>query len=463
MSVSDAGRGSTALPDYDPGPHVDRLPRRLGIWSAAAVLVGSTIGSGIFRVPAGVADRVETVGAFSLIWVVGAVVALMGALTIAELAAMYPRSGGIYVFLREAYGPLPAFLFGWTELLVIRPSALGAIAMIFAEYAGRLFGYGEGWVRWVAAGAILLLGLANIRSVNWGAVVQNLSTAAKVTAIVGLAAAAFLLGDGGGGALANPNGMAPASWAGFGLALVSVMWAYDGWADLTFMAGEVKDPGRTMPRAIIGGVLAVAAIYLTIVTAYLYILSMNEMAESTLVASDVAQRIFGGVGAALVAGMVMISTFGALNGSTMTGPRILYAMAEDRNFFRPIAAVHPLWKTPYAAIGLAASLGIAYVLMRNFQQLSDSFVLGIWPFYCLAVLAVFRLRRTRPDVERPYRTIGYPVVPVLFLVGAVGMLANSAINNARETLFGFAIILAGIPAYYLWRAQQRRSGTAPSS
>ncbi|HEX2076240.1 MAG TPA: amino acid permease [Longimicrobium sp.] len=461
MSVTDAQRGSPALPDYDPGPHVDRLPRRLGIWSAAAVLVGSTIGSGIFRVPAGVAERVETVGAFSLIWVVGAVVALMGALTIAELAAMYPRSGGIYVFLREAYGPLPAFLFGWTELLVIRPSALGAIAMIFAEYAGRLFGYGPEWVRWVAAGAILLLGLANIRSVNWGAVVQNLSTAAKVAAIVGLAAAAFLLGDGGGGALANPNGMAPASWAGFGLALVSVMWAYDGWADLTFMAGEVKDPGRTMPRAIIGGVLAVAAIYLTIVTAYLYILPMHEMATSTLVASDVAQRIFGGVGAALVAGMVMISTFGALNGSTMTGPRILYAMAEDRNFFRPIAAVHPLWKTPYAAIGLAASLGIAYVLMRNFQQLSDSFVLGIWPFYCLAVLAVFKLRRTRPNVERPYRTVGYPIVPVLFLVGAVGMLLNSAINNAGETLFGFAIILAGIPAYYLWRAQQRRKGTAP--
>jgi APA family basic amino acid/polyamine antiporter len=463
MSLTDAGHGSPALPDYDPGPHVDRLPRRLGIWSAAAVLVGSTIGSGIFRVPAGVADRVETVGAFSLIWVVGAVVALMGALTIAELAAMYPRSGGIYVFLREAYGPLPAFLFGWTELLVIRPSALGAIAMIFAEYAGRLFGYGAEWVRWVAAGAILLLGLANIRSVNWGAVVQNLSTVAKVGAIVGLAAAAFLLGDGGGGALANPNGMAPASWAGFGLALVSVMWAYDGWADLTFMAGEVKDPGRTMPRAIIGGVLAVAAIYLTIVTAYLYILSMDEMAKSTLVASDVAQRIFGGVGAALVAGMVMISTFGALNGSTMTGPRILYAMAEDRNFFRPIAAVHPLWKTPYAAIGLAASLGIAYVLMRNFQQLSDSFVLGIWPFYCLAVLAVFRLRRTRPDVERPYRTVGYPIVPILFLVGAVGMLLNSAINNSRETLFGFAIILAGIPAYYLWRAQQRRKGEAPPS
>jgi APA family basic amino acid/polyamine antiporter len=460
MSVPGEAHGATALPHDDTAPHGDRLPRRLGIWSAAAVLVGSTIGSGIFRVPAPVAERVETLGAFSLIWIVGAVVALAGALTIAELAAMFPRSGGIYVFLREAYGPLPAFLFGWTELLVIRPSALGAIAMIFAEYAGRLFGYGPGWVRWVAAGAILMLGLANIRSVKWGAVVQNLSTGAKVAAIVGLALAAFLLGDGGGGALANPNGMAPASWVGFGLALVSVMWAYDGWADLTFMAGEVKDPGRTMPRAIIGGVLAVAAIYLSIVAAYLWVMTMEEMAGSSLVASDVAQKVFGAVGASVVAGMVMISTFGALNGSTMTGPRILYAMAADGNFFSPIAAVHPRWKTPYAAIGLAASLGIAYVLGRSFQQLADSFVLGIWPFYALAVLAVFRLRRTHPHVERPYRTVGFPIIPIVFLVAAVGMLANSAINDARNTLFGFGIILAGIPAYYLWRAWEARRGRA---
>lgn len=453
--TGEAARGTPASPDDEAGLHGDRLPRRLGIWSAAAVLVGSTIGSGIFRVPAPVAERVETLGAFSLIWIVGALIALAGALTIAELAAMFPRSGGIYVFLREAYGPLPAFLFGWTELLVIRPSALGAIAMIFAEYAGRLFGYGDVWVRWVAAGAILLLGLANIRSVRWGAVVQNLSTGAKVAAIVGLAFVAFLFG-GGGGALTNPNGMAPASWVGFGLALVSVMWAYDGWADLTFIAGEVKDPGRTMPRAIIGGVLAVAAIYLSIVAAYLWVMTMEEMAASSLVASDVAQKIFGAVGASVVAAMVMISTFGALNGSTMTGPRILYAMAADGNFFRPIAAVHPRWKTPYAAIGLAASLGIAYVLARNFQQLADSFVLGIWPFYALAVLAVFRLRRTHAHVDRPYRTWGFPVVPIIFLIAAVGMLANSAINDAKNTLFGFGIILAGIPAYYLWRAVEGR-------
>ena len=451
-------QGDATIAGHHAGEGFDRLPRRLGVWSAAAVLVGSTIGSGIFRVMGGengVADRVGTVGAIGLIWVVGAVVALMGALTIAELAAMFPRSGGVYVFLREAYGPMPAFLFGWTELLVIRPSALGAIAMIFAEYANRIFGYGADNVKWVAAATLALLALANLRSVTWGAAVQNVSTVAKVLGIVGLAVVGFVAGGGESGALAGPIEMSPLSWAGFGLALVSVMWAYDGWADLTFVAGEVKDPGRTMPRAIIGGVLAVVVIYMAINLAYLFLLSVDEMRASGLVASDAAQKVFGAAGASVVAAVVMVSTFGATNGSMMTGPRIFYAMAEDGNFFRPVAAVHPRWKTPYAAIALAGALGVGYVLMRDFQQLADAFVLGIWPFYALAVLAVYILRRRRPDAERPYRTWGYPVVPAVFLIAATAMLLNAALNNsARDNLFSFGVILAGIPVFYLWKGRR---------
>jgi APA family basic amino acid/polyamine antiporter len=426
------------------------LPRRLGVWSAAAVLVGSTIGSGIFRVPSGVAERVGAVGAIAGVWALGALVALCGALAIAELAAMYPRSGGIYVFLREAYGPLPAFLFGWTELLVIRPSALGAIAMIFAEYANRLLGLGEGGVRALAAVAIGALALANVRSVRWGAAVQNSSTAAKLLAIVGLAAVVFLFGSGGGGALAGPIELQPLSWGGFGLALVSVMWAYDGWADLTFMAGEVKDPGRSMPRAIIGGVLAVVAVYLAINAAYLFVLSVPAMAGSELVASDAAQAVFGAAGSAVAAALVVLSTFGALNGAMMTGPRIFYAMAEDGVFFRPIAAVHPRYHTPYAAILLAAGLGIAFVSLRTFEQLANAFVLGIWPFYALAVGAVFLLRARRADEPRPYRTVGYPVVPAVFLVAATAMLVNAAVQDTVPTLIGFAVILLGVPVFHLW-------------
>jgi amino acid transporter len=435
----------------------DRLPRRLGVWSAAAVLVGSTIGSGIFRIvggPEGVAARVGSVGAMSLLWILGALVALVGALTVAELAAMFPRSGGIYVFIREGYGPLPAFLFGWTELLVIRPSALGAIAVLFAEYAGRFFGYGELGVKLVAGAAILLLGLANLRSVGWGAVVQNLSTAAKVLAIAGLAVAAFLFAHPGQGALAGPVGWAPKTFAGFGLALVSVMWAYDGWADLTFISGEVKDPSRTLPRAIIGGVLAIVAIYVAVNAAYLYVLTVPEMVGAKLVAADTATKVFGAVGASVVAAMVMVSAFGALNGSMMTGPRIFFAMADDGNFFRPIAAVHPRYRTPYAAILLATALGILYVSFNTFERLADAFILGIWPFYALAVGAVYILRRNRPDFPRPYRTAGYPITPAIFLLASIGMLLNALISEPKVTLICFGVILAGIPVFLLWKGRR---------
>jgi APA family basic amino acid/polyamine antiporter len=439
----------------------EALPRRLGLFSAAAILVGSTIGSGIFRVPSTVAAHVGTVGAITLLWVVGAMVALFGALTLAELAVLFPRSGGIYVFLREAYGPLPAFLFGWTELLVIRPSALGAIAMLFAEYLGALVPIGPGAVRVVAAGAILLLAAINIRSVTWGAAVQNVSTAAKVLALAGLALLIFALGDGSRGAFAQPIGLAPLSWGGFGLALVSVLWAYDGWADLTFLGSEVRDPARNFPRALLGGTAAIVVIYLIVNAAYLFVLSVPEMADRPLVAADAARAVLGASGASVVAAMVMVSAFGALNGATMTGPRIFFAMAEDGLFFRPIAAVHGRWRTPWGAIALAAALGVGYVSVRSFEQLADSFILGIWPFYALAVGAVFILRRDRPELERPYRTVGYPFVPLVFLIASLAMLLNALVEAPRSTLFGFGIILLGIPVFYGWR-RARREGARPA-
>ena len=435
----------------------ERLPRRLGVWSAAAVLVGSTIGSGIFRVPSAVAADAGSVGAALLVWVAGAVVALFGALTLAELATLFPRSGGIYIFLREAYGPLPAFLFGWTELLVIRPAALGAIAMIFAQYLGAFFPLSDGGVRVIAAVAIAVLAAANIRSIVWGAAVQNASTLAKVVALAGLALVAFVFGSGEGGALAEPWSFEPRSWGGLGVALVAALWAYDGWADLTFVAGEVRDPERVLPRALLWGVGVVILVYLTVNLAYLYVLPLEGMAESRLVAADAATQIFGRAGATVIAGLVVLSTFGALNGSTMTGPRILYAMADDGLFFRVIAAVHPRYGTPYAAIGLAALLGIAYVSIRTFEQLAGAFILGIWPFYALAVGAVFVLRRRRPELVRPYRAVGYPVVPVIFLLASVAMLVNALIEEPVEAGLSLGVIVAGIPVYYAWRALGRRA------
>ncbi len=433
----------------------DRLPRRLGVWSAAAVLVGSTIGSGIFRVPSTVAGDVGTVGAAILLWIVGGLVALFGALTLAELAALFPRSGGIYVYLKEAYGDLPAFLFGWTELLVIRPSAYGAIAMIFAEYLQTFVPMTDVQVRLVAAAAIAVVAAANYRSVLFGAAIENATTAAKVLALVAVAVLAFAFGDPARGAFAGAIAFSPTTWGGFGVALIAVLWAYDGWADLTFLAGEVKDPSRTLPRALLGGTLAIIVIYMIVNAAYFYVLPIGDMAGSELVAADAAVRIFGQIGASIIAALVMLSTFGTLNGSMMTGPRILWAMADDGLLFRPIARVHPRFETPHVAILVAAALGIAYVSIRTFEQLADAFILGIWPFYALAVGAVFMVRARRPDLERPYRTVGYPIVPLVFLVASVVMLLNALVEQPTSTAFDFGVILVGVPVFYGWRRVRR--------
>lgn len=441
--------------DVLPGLAPDRLPRRLGLVTATAVLVGSVIGSGIFRVPSSVAAEVGSVGAIALLWIVGATVALFGALTISELAALYPRSGGIYVYLREGYGRVPAFLFGWTELLVIRPSALGALALVFASYTGTFFPLGTNGERILAASAITVLALTNMRSLDWGALIANLTTAAKVLALALVGVIAFVFGDMTQGALGSSIEWSPVAWGSFGVALISVLWAYDGWADLTFMAGEVKNPERTMPRALLLGTGIVVVLYLIVNTAYLWVLTVPEMAASQLVASDAAQRIFGATGAAVISALVMLSTFGALNGSTMTGPRILYAMAEDRLFFKPIAHVHPKYRTPDAAILLCSVLGVFYVSSRSFERLAGDFILGIWPFYALAVGAVFILRRRLPDVERPYRTFGYPFVPLVFLGATVLMLLNSLVRNTWPTVLNFGIILLGIPVYYVWNARRQ--------
>ncbi|MGQ0813343.1 MAG: amino acid permease [Gemmatimonadota bacterium] len=438
---------------------VERLPRRLGLWSAVAVLVGSTIGSGIFRVPSSVAADVGTLGAIALIWILGALVALFGALTLAELAAIFPRSGGIYVFLREAYGPLPAFLFGWTELLVIRPSALGAIAMIFARYAAALFGLPPESVRWLAIAAIVLLALANVRSVIFASAIVNVTTAAKIIALAGVALIAFAFGNPAQGALVAAISFEPASWGGFGVALIAVLWAYDGWADLTFVAGEVKDPERTMPRALLIGTALVVVLYLLVNLAYLYVLPISELAGSEIVAADAARKIFGAIGASVISALVMLSAFGALTGSTLTGPRILYAMADDGLFFKPIARVHPTYLTPYIAILTTSALGVGYVSIRTFETLAGDFILGIWPFYALAVGAVFILRRRRADLERPYKTVGYPFVPIVFLLASILMLGNSLVENPIATGKDFIIILIGIPVYLIWaRLHDQRNG-----
>jgi amino acid transporter len=436
--------------------HEDGLPRRLGVWSAAAAAVGLTIGSGIFRVPSTIAAEAGSVGAVALVWVLGGVISLCGALTIAELAALFPRAGGLYVYLREAYGPLPAFLFGWSWFF-IRSAASAGTALVFVAYLRTFVPLDDAGQRVVAVALIALVGAANYRSVRLGAAIQNASTLAKVLAILVAAVALFALGEAGGGALAEPVTLAPRSWGGLGVALVAALFAYDGWIAATLVAGEVRDPGRSLPRALAWGTVVIVATYLAINAAYLFALPLADLAASEAVAADAMTRVGGAGGAAVIAALVMLSTFGGLNAGLMTGPRVFYAMAEDGLFFRRVAAVHPRYRTPHVAVVLLVLLTALNASVRTFEQLAEAFVLLLYPFLALTVAAVFVLRRRRPALPRPYRTAGYPVVPAIFLVGTVAMMGNALLERPAATLLSAAIVAAGVPVYFGWRAASRRS------
>lgn len=433
------------------------LPRRLGLWSAVAVLVGSTIGSGIFRSPASIADKLPGPLPLLAIWLTGGIFALCGALTLAEIASALPRTGGVYVFVREAWGRLPAFLFGWAELVLIRAAALGAISTTFSEYLVRVLGHDprvapySRYVHYVAAVAIVLTATFNYVGIKWGALVQNITTLAKTGAVLLIIILALAIGlpqTGGHFTPAVPPGSF--SFARFGLALVSVLWVYDGWADVSFVGGEVKDPERNLPRVLIYGTLIIIALYLLANVAYLAVLPVEEIRQSKLVAADVAERLMGTAGVAFVSVAVMVSTFGTLNGSVMTGSRILFAMAADGLLFKPIATVDKRFQTPGMAIALGAGLGVVFVLIGTFEQLADTFVTAIVPFYALAVGAIFVLRR-RPGYQPPFRVPWYPLVPAIFIVATALLLGNAILDPASRwpTLGVLATILVGIPIYYL--------------
>ena len=463
---SSSARVPAAAPsgEYDLQDAPGGLPRRIGLWSAVAILVGSTIGSGIFRSPAAIADRLPGPLPLMAVWVTGGLFALCGALSLAEIAGAFPRTGGLYVFIREGWGKLPAFLFGWSEFVIIRAAALGAIATTFAEYSLRFFGYDTSiapydvYDNYLAAVAIVFTASLNIIGVKWGSLVQNVTTIAKYGALVFIIIVAFSLGlpeTGGNYTPAVPPGSF--SMAPFGLALVSVLWAFDGWADLSFVGGEVKDPRRVLPRALITGVLAVIGIYILANLAYLAVLGVDEIRTSRLVAADVAERLLGSAGVLFVAATVMISTFGTLNGSLLTSPRIFFAMAADRLFFKRVAAVHPRFETPYVAIGMSALLGVIFVLLRTFEQLADTFVTAIIPFYALGVAAIFVLRK-RPSYDPPFRVPLYPIVPLLFIFATIYLLGNALIDESSRwgTVGVLGVILLGVPVYYATVGRPRK-------
>lgn len=449
--------------DPEPDRWGERLPRKLGLGSAAAVLVGSTIGSGIFRTPAVVAERLDVVWLFLGAWALGGLVAVAGALSMAELAAMMPRSGGIYVYVRRAYGELAAFLFGWTQLLVLRPAAYGAIAITCSEYVWRVVGI-DGAVlvvgpvsraQLLGASLVVLVGYVNYRGIDRGAWVQNVSTVLKVGALLALVVLGLsAVGSSEAALIPSHDEAAIDMLSAFGLAMVPILWSYDGWSDVGYVSGEVKDPQRTLPRAFFFGAAVVALLYVAVTVAYLLVVPLAKMPGSELIAADVAAEVIGPVGVVLVSGAVALSTFGTLNGSMMTGPRVFYAMAEDGLFFRSLAKVQPRHGTPGGAIALSVVLGVIFLSVRSFGQLADQFVIGIWPFYALGVAAVFVLRRREPQAERPYRAWGYPWVPALFVLAALLLLLNYMIREPMTVLANVAVLLTGVPVYYAWKARR---------
>ena len=433
------------------------LERRLGLWSAIAVVIGVTIGSGIFRSPAGIADKLPGPLPMLSAWVVGGVLAICGALTLAEIASALPATGGIYVFLREGWGRATAFTFGWGQFVMIRAASLGAISITCAEYFWRVRTGASPTeadampVRYLAAAAILSTAVFNVVGVRVGSAFTNLTVLAKYGGLLFIVLVAFVVGLPQTGGFYTP--VAPAgsfTLPAFGLAMVSTLWAFDGWADVAYNGGEVLDPQRNLPRALIGGTLLVIAIYLLANLAYLAVLPIEEIRVSKLVAADVAQRVIGPAGVGFVAVTVMVSTFGSLNTVLLTSPRIFFAMAEDGLFFRPVAAVHPRFGTPWVAILMTALLGAVFVLLRSFEQLADAFVTAFLPFYFLAVAAIFRLRG-RPDYRPSFRCPGYPVVPLLFMASVVYLLGNAVVQESSrwQTLGVFAVCLIGVPLYYV--------------
>jgi amino acid transporter len=398
------------------------------------------------------------------VWGLGGAVTLCGALSIAELAASLPQAGGLYVFLREGWGRGTAFVFTWSELVLIRAAGLSGIATVFGEYLLRSLGYDpvvhSGAADYCAVAGIIVATLANIRGVQTGALMTGATSAAKFAALALIALAALILGSRSDASATHfALGQAPVRAGLFGLAFISVLWAYDGFLDVSFLAGEVVNPARTLPRAIIAGTLAIIAIYLTTNAAYLYVLPIEQVAKSPLIAADTMAALVGQTGARFVSIVVAISTFGAVNSDLLGAPRIFYAAAEDGLFFKTLGRVHPTYRTPYISILFSAALGIVFVLTGTFEQIADTFILAIWPFYGLAVAGLYRLRR-RDDLPRPYRVPGYPIVPAIFIAACVYLVASALIGDPLWTAITLGIVLTGIPVYYV--VFGRRGTTAVS-
>jgi APA family basic amino acid/polyamine antiporter len=439
-------------------PPVTELKRKLGLLDATMINVGTMIASAIFIVPATIAAAIPGSGLMTLVWVVGGIVSLLGALSVAELAASYPEAGGQYAYLREAYGPVWGYLYGWANFSIINTASIAAIAVGFARYLGFFAPLSETAIRMLAVLSIAALTALNCRDVRLGATTQNVLTTLKIGALAALIAAAFVLP---GGSATNFQPVwapgSPGDWIRpIGVAMIGVLWAYDGWIETTYVGSEIKDPGRNLPRSIILSTVIVIIMYVLASTAYSYVLSPARMAGSALVASDAARVTMGAAGAGFVAVAILVSTLGANNGIILTAARIPYAMARGGLFFRSQANVHPRFGTPVVALLTQGVIASVLALLGTYDQLITCVVFAQFVFYGLSAAAVIRLRALAPALPRPYRTWGYPVTPAVFIAFAVWLVGNTILETPRESAIGAGLILLGLPGYWYWRKKGTR-------
>jgi len=431
------------------------LPRAIGYLDSTAIVVGTIIGSGIFLVPHNVAMHVGTPGSLFAVWVVGGLLSLAGALSLAELGAALPEAGGVYVYLREAYGKSFAFLYGWGMLVVIHSGSVATLAVAFGIYSGAFLPLGPLERKLLAAAVVAVLTAVNVLGVRPGSAVQTLFTFTKLAGLVIIVASAVFVRGVRPLTASLPLPTPRTTVSSFGVALIGVLWAYEGWHMLSFTAGEVKNPARVLPRSFFLGTVLVVLAYLSANLAYLRVLTLPALAQHQRVAATAMEILAGPRGRLFVSALILCSIFGALNGTILTGPRAYFAMARDGVFFSSVGRVHPRFHTPAVAVLLQGALSIVLAVSGTYEQLFTYVIFSAWIFYGAAVMAVLVLRRQRPSLERPYRIWGSPFLPIVFALAALGIVVNTMLTKPRESGVGLGIILLGLPIYFAWRRKER--------
>jgi APA family basic amino acid/polyamine antiporter len=438
------------------------LRRDLTLFDTVSLVVGTIIGSGIFLVPAEIARAVREPGWMLAVWVIGGVLTLLGALSLAELGAAMPEAGGIYTFITRGFGRLPGFLCGWMLFTVATSGSIATLGAAFPIYLGAFVPLTPATSKLAALVAIALMTWVNVIGVKKGARVVNVLTALKIGGLVLMVGAIFLLPAPPPATSAPPPLPAgPVPLAAIGVALVAVLWAYEGWHDVSFAAGEIHEPQKNFPRGVIGGVSIVVLVYLLANLAYLKVLTPAEIAASDRVALTAMTRVTGEWGGKVLTAAILCSILGAMNALILAGPRAYYQMAKDGLFLERVSRVHPSWQTPVEALvfqGLWSAFLVLFI--GGFSQLFTYVIFGGWIFYALAVLSVIALRRKEPGLTRPYRVPGYPLVPLLFGATAFAIVVNTLVETPRESLLGLAFIALGIPIYFLQRAVRRGAASS---